>query len=529
MLPLRCGIGVLVALSAACSHAPSGGAAYDLVIQHGSVIDGSGTVRQSLDIAVRGDRIVRMAPHISSTGAHTVIDATGLIVAPGFIEPHAHISDIAAHPGAENFLHQGITTIVASLHSMDQPYPLGAFLDTLHVAPNTVWTAGHTWMRKRVLGLDSRAPTPAELATMQRLVSEAMNDGAIGLGTGLEYTPANFSKTDEVIALARASARPNAVYVTHLRDEGEALMPAIDEALTIGRDAKLPVHISHLKITGQANWGGSARVLERLDEASRTGTRTSFDVYPYLAYSTYSDLMFPAWALAGGTKAFAARAADPTTRARLLTEMRGIFRSQTGNTLESVQFREHPSDPALNGKTLADHLRSRAAPLTLDAGFDALISLQAAGGFIGVFYGMSDQDLDVFLQHSSASVSSDGDLVTPGVGFPHPRSYGAFPRVLARYVRERQVLTLDAAIHKMTGVPAAMLGITQRGLLREGNFADIVVFDADRITDVATYANPHHYSEGVVHLFVNGVAVLRSGAATGERPGYAIRRASSGK
>ena len=521
----RCGLSALLGLCAACTHSPPSGTGYDLVIQHGIVIDGSGAARQSLDIAVRGDRIVRIAPHIAATNVRTVIDATGLVVAPGFIESHAHISDIAAHPDAENFLRQGITTIVASLHSMDQPYPLGAFLDSLRVAPNTMWTAGHTWMRKRVLGLENRAPTPAELATMQRLVSEAMDDGAIGLGTGLEYTPANFSKTDEVTTLARSSARPHAVYVTHLRDEGVALMPAIDEALTIGRDAKLPVHISHLKITGQAGWGGSARVLQKLEDATRAGTRTSFDVYPYLAYSTYSDLLFPAWALAGGTAAFARRAADPATRARLLTEMRDIFRSQTGNTLESVQFREHPSDSGLNGKTLADHLRARGVPLTLDSGFDALIALQATGGFIGVFYGMSDQDLDLFLQHPAASVSSDGDLVTPGVGFPHPRSYGAFPRVLARYVRERHVLTLEAAIHKMTGVPSAMLGVPRRGLLREGNFADIVVFDAERIVDRATYSDPHHYSEGVVSLFVNGVAVLRNGSATGNRPGRPIRRA----
>ena len=520
----RGGVGVLAALLASCARPSVATSSYDLVIQHGSVIDGSGAARQLLDIAVRGDRIVRIAAHIPAANAKRVIDATALIVAPGFIEPHAHISDIATHPDAENFLHQGITTIVASLHSMDQPYPLGAFLDTLRVAPNTAWTAGHTWMRKRVMGLDDRAPSDSELATMQRLVAEAMHDGAFGLGTGLEYTPAHFSKTDEVIALARASMKPHAIYVTHLRDEGESLLPAIDEALTIGRAADQPVHISHLKITGQANWGRSGRVLQLLDSATRAGTRTSFDVYPYLAYSTYSDLMLPAWALAGGTAAFAQRVADPAVRAKLLGEMRVIFRSQTGNTLESVQFRVHPTDARLNGKTLADHLRALGQPLTLEAGFDALIGLQAAGGFTGVFYGMADTDLDAFLQHPTASVSSDGDLVTPGVGFPHPRSYGAFPRVLARYVRERHVLTLESAIHKMTGVPAAAIGIPQRGLLREGYFADIAIFDADRITDGATYADPHRYAEGVVHLFVNGVAVLKDGAPTHARPGRPIRR-----
>ena len=226
--------------------------------------------------------------------------------------------------------------------------------------------------------------------------------------------------------------------MTHLRDEGEALLPAIDEALTIGRAAGVPVHISHLKITGQANWVGSARVLHAIDSA---------------------------------------------THARIVRDMRALFRAQTASTLESVQFREHPTNPRLTGKTLADHLRALGRPLTLDEGFEAMIALQAAGGFTGVF-----------------------------------------PRVLVRYVRERRVLTLESAIHKMTGVPAAMIGLPQRGVLREGNYADIAIFDAEHIVDRATYADPHHYAEGVVHLFVNGTAVLRNGAATHARPGAVIRR-----
>ncbi len=513
---------MLAAGVSACAHA-GGAATYDVIVRNGTVIDGTGATGRIADVAIRGDRIALVASSINGS-SRTVIDATGLIVAPGFIEPHAHISDIAAHPDAENFLYQGVTTIVASLHSMDQPYPLGAFLDTLRVAPNTAWTAGHTWMRKRVMGLENRAPRSDELAAMSTLVRDAVRDGAFGLGTGLEYTPANFSKTDEVVALARASVAPHAIYVTHLRDEGEALMPAIDEAITIAKSAGLPLHISHLKITGAANWGGSRAVLQRLDDATRAGTRTSFDVYPYLAYSTYSDLMFPGWALAGGTSAFAARAADSATRERIRTEMRALFRSQTGNTLESVQFREHPTTASLNGRTLADHLRHIGEPLTLDAGFDALITLQAAGGFTGVFYGMADQDLDEFLRHPMAAVSSDGDLVTPGVGFPHPRSYGAFPRVLAHYVRERRALTLEAAIHKMTDVPARQIGLPDRGVLRAGAFADIAVFDAATISDVATYADPHHYSTGITHLLVNGVAVLQRGTLTRNRPGRPIRR-----
>ena len=419
---------------------------------------------------------------------------------------------------------RGVTTIVSSLHSIDQPYPLRAFLDTLRVAPNTVWTAGHTWTRKHVMGLANRAPAAVELDSMRAIVGEAMSAGAFGLGTGLEYTPAVYATLDEVITLARVASGARTLYVTHLRDEGANLLPAIEEAVTVARSVGQPVHISHIKSTGASNWGRTAQVFAMLDAAERAGTRVSFDVYPYLAYSTYSDLMFPPWALAGGTAAFAGRAADPAIRARIHSEMREVFRSQSGNTLESVQFRVHPTDSTLNGRTLADHLRARGLPLTLDAGFEALIDLQAAGGFIGVFTGMDERDVEAFLLHPRASVSADGDLVTPGIGFPHPRSYGAFPRVLARYVRERRVLSLEDAIHRMTGRPATVFGLIDRGVLQQGAFADIVVFDADRIADRATYGAPHQYAEGVVHLLVNGQAVLRGGATTGSRPGVAIRR-----
>jgi N-acyl-D-amino-acid deacylase len=510
--------------SVSCSRTKHSDVRYDVVIQNGTIIDGTGAPRQRLDIALRGDRIVQIAPRIDGSNAAAIVDATGLIVAPGFIEPHAHISDIALHPDAANFTTQGITTIVASLHSMDQPYPLGAFLDTLHVAPNTLWTAGHTWMRKRLMGLADRAPSPDELRGMTELAKEAMLDGAIGLGTGLEYVPATFAQTNELVALATVTARPHSLYVTHLRDEGAALYPAINEAISVASASKQPLHISHLKSTGAENWGRAKTVLSVLDSATSSGTHTSFDVYPYVAYSTYSDVLFPAWALAGGNAAFKLRVADPAIRSRIVTEMRTLFRAQTGNTLESVQFREHPTNPQLNGKTLSDHLVAEGKPLTLDAGFNALMTLQASGAFIGIFYGMSNADVDLFLLHPSAMISSDGDLVTPGVGFPHPRSYGAFPRVLSHYVRDRQLLSLEAALHKMTGLPAAVFGIAQRGTLRNGNFADVVLFDAARVQDDATFTDPHHYARGIQHLYINGRAVIASGSRTGAKAGVPIRR-----
>jgi N-acyl-D-amino-acid deacylase len=500
---------------------------YDLVIRGATIIDGTGAAGFRGDVAIRDDRIVKVAQDLATSAARKVIDASGLTLAPGFIEPHAHITDIASYPVPENFLRQGITTIVNSLHSLDQPYPLGPFLDGLKVAPNTVWTAGHSWQRKRIIGLDNRPPTPAELARMAQLTSEAMDDGAIGYATGLEYIPANFAAPDEVIALAGASRRPNAIYFSHLRDEGSALLAAVDEAINVGRKTGLPVHINHLKSTGIANQGAGGAVLAAIDAANDTGLQVSFDVYPYEAYSTYSTVLFPSWVLAGSPADYARRIDDPATRARLKQEMAGIYQAQTLGTPDSVQFREIAGDARFAGKTLRDWLRAHNRPETADGMIDALIELQRDGGFTGIFMAMADRDITAFIRHPRASISSDGDLIAFGKGYPHPRSYGAFPRILGHYVRERQVLTLEAAVLKMTSRPAQDLHIADRGMVKPGYFADIVIFDANRVTDHATFADPHRYSEGIAYLLVNGVLVIESGAVTGARPGRALRRVAT--
>lgn len=490
----------------------------DLLLKGGRIVDGTGAPARVGDVAIRDGRIVRVGGDIPEGEANRSIRVDGLVVAPGFIEPHAHISEIDRIPLPENLLRQGITTIVNSLHSSPQPAPLKPYLAQLRAGPNTVWTAGHSWARAKVMGLADRPPTRAEMARMQALAREAMDAGAIGLGTGLEYIPANYASTDEVIALASAVGRPGARYITHLRDEGAALLPAIDEAIAVGRAAGLPVHVNHLKNTGVANWGQTEAVLERLQAAGAT-----FDVYPYTAYSTYSTVLFPGWALAGGVEAYRARIADPFVRARLAAEMLPIYLAQTAGRLDSVTFREVTGHPDLAGRTLADHVQSLGQADTLEAGVAALIDLQAGGGFLGIFEAMSPDDVDRFLLHPAASMSSDGDLIRFGKGFPHPRSYGAYPRLLGRYVRERGLIGLEAAIRKMTGVPAAQLGLADRGLLVEGQAADIVVFDPATIIDRATFVEPHQFSEGVVHLLVNGVPVISHGYLTGALPGRPLR------
>lgn len=515
-------LAVLVAPSTTMAQPSTSPARYDLLLRNGTVIDGTGGRARRADVAIRGGRIVAVGGRLAGS-ATASLDVTGLVVAPGFIDPHAHITTIAQAPLAENFLRQGVTTIFNSLHSLDQPYPLGAFLDTLRVAPNTMWTAGHTWARSRVMGRENRAPTPTELDSMRSLVRQAMRDGAFGLGTGLEYIPAVYAKRPELEQLAIAARAPGALYVTHLRDEGAALLSAIDEALAVGGAARLPVHISHIKSTGALNWGRSADALARVDRANVRGLRTTFDVYPYPAYSTYSDVLFPAWVLADGQDSVRVRLALPEVRARLHREMPEIFRAQTAGTADAIRFRTAP-DSGLAGRTMAEVLRAEGKDTTLTTVIDRLIDLQQRGGFTAVVQAMSEQDIIAFLKHPRGMVSTDGDLVTPGQGFPHPRSYGAFPRVIARYVGEQHVLTLEQAIAKMTSVPARALGLSTRGQLRAGFAADVVVFDPATMRDVATFTDPHHYSEGVRHLFVNGVAVIRDGTLTGAKPGVPIRR-----
>ena len=310
---------LLVALSAACRpEAP----AYDLLLTGGTVIDGTGTPRRVADVAIRGDRIVAIGASLPRRGAARVVNASGQIVSPGFWDNHAHLVTLADHGLAENFVRQGITTVPAPLHSQDQPFPMDQYRAQVKIAPNVGLFAGHTWIRKRVMGLADRAPTAAELAWMRALVDSAMTQGALGLSTGLEYVPANYANVDEVASLAAVASQYGGIYVTHLRDEGPAVMDALRETLEVGRRAQIPVQVNHLKVTGAAQWGWSVRMLALLDSARAAGMEVAVDVYPYTAYSTYSDLMFPPWALADGAPAFAKRVADPATRARLVQEMR---------------------------------------------------------------------------------------------------------------------------------------------------------------------------------------------------------------
>ncbi|MCY3598696.1 MAG: D-aminoacylase [Gemmatimonadetes bacterium] len=501
-------------------------APYDLVIVGGTVVDGTGADRFTADVGIRDGRVVDVARDggLSGQGAEE-IDAAGLIVSPGFIDHHNHVQNqVHRRPLVENFIRQGITTILPSLHSGDQPYPLRDYIEDLEVAPNIGFFAGHTWTRRQVLGMEDRAPTPEELDEMRDLVREAMEDGALGLASGLLYVPANYAEIEEVIELAKVAAEYGGIYYTHMRDEARGLLPAVREAIRIGAEGGLPVHINHFKAMGVDSWGKTVQSLALVDSARAAGIDVKVDVYPYTAGSTGSGVLFPQWVLAGGIDSFRVRVTDPETRARMEPEIKEWMRRDwTGGDLSRIQFRTLRAFPEYNGRRMSDLAADRGLPNNDATGVQLAIELQLAGGFSAIYHFMDEADVIRIMRHPQAMFETDGDPVGYGLGFPHPRSYGTFPRILGRYVREMGVLTLEEAIRKMTSMSTDQIGQSDRGRIAPGMWADITVFDADRIIDRADYVDPHRYSVGIHHVLVNGVPVILDGSVTGAKPGEVLK------
>jgi len=503
-----------------------GGLDYDILFRGGRIVDGLGNPAFSGNVAVKGDRIVAITSEpLNPDDAAEVVDISGRVIAPGFIDNHAHVqTEIHAHPLAENFTRQGITTLIASLHSGDQPWPLDAYASSLEIAPNIGFFAGHNWTRKQVLGLENRAPDSDELQAMRDLVEQSMQQGALGFSTGLLYVPGNYAETEEIVELAKVASRYGGIYVTHMRNEATGLLDSVNETIRIAREADIPAHINHHKAVGVPQWGWSEQSLALIDAAVAGGLEVTHDLYPYTASSTRSAVLFPQWVLAGGPEAFAERVNDPELRPQIEDEVREILANdRTGGDLSRIQFRILPSDPSYNGKRMSDLAADRGLPNNLETGIDLAIELQLAGGFSVIFHAMQEDDVIRILRHPTSRIETDGDPVAYGRGFPHPRSYGAFPRVLARYVRELGVLTLEEAVQKMTSMSADLYGMSDRGRLEADAFADLVIFDAETIRDNATYVEPHRYATGIDHVLVNGRFVMKNGALTGAKPGVWIR------
>lgn len=503
---------------------------FDLLIVGGSVIDGTGSPRQSLDVGIRSDRVVAMAPSLPRDGARRIINAAGRVVSPGFIDMHAHIEPLLDLPLMESALRQGVTLALGGPDG-GSPLPLAPYMDsveTTHPGINVAYLVGHNTIRSRVMKMDDRAPTPAELTEMRRLVAEAMGDGAFGLSTGLLYVPGTYSNVEEVIALAQAARDSGGIYTSHLRQEGLGLLDGVAEALEIGRRAGIPIVLTHHKAVGNQMWGKSVVTLHMVDSAREAGTDVMIDQYPYTATHTGISVLVPGWARAGGNAEFLKRLDNATLRDSIINDIIfNIMNDRGGGDLSRVQFSKVTWDRSLEGKTLRDWAeREHMEP---NARNGALLVLEAMkrGGANAVYHVLDEGDVRRIMVHPLTMIGSDGRLSQPGEGHPHPRAYGTFPRVLGVYVREQGILSLETAINKMTGMSAKRLGLQDRGILRVGAMADVVVFNPATVKDMSTFENPHQYPVGIEMVIVNGVVAVTAGKPTGERVGRVVRRPGS--
>jgi len=500
---------------------------YDLVISGGMVIDGTGAPGFRADVAVKGDRIVAVSrAAIPRATAARVIDASGKVVSPGFIDLHAHNEAILQMPDAESRVRQGVTTTLGGPDG-GGPYPFGQYLDSVSkraLGINVAWLVGFGTIRQRVLGRSNHAPTADELARMQRMVGVAMHEGVFGISTGLFYVPQTYATTEEVIAVSRVAADSGGIYTSHLRKEGIGVLEGVGEAIRIAREVHIPVVLTHHKVIGRATWGQSVKTLAMIDSARAAGLDVMADQYPYDASSTGFGVLVPAWAMADGDSAFASRVSDPVLHDSIIKGIIDILdNDRGGGDLHRPQFASVSWKPDLNGKTLYDWAVERGVPTTSTGAAPLVIEGVQKGGASMVFHVMDEGDVRRIMKHPWTAIASDGALSRPGLAVPHPRNYGTFPRVLGRYVRELKVLTLPDAIRKMTSLPAWRMGLTDRGRVAEGMMADLVVFDPATVADKATYQAPHQYPVGIDFVIVNGQVEVADGKLTAARAGRIIR------
>jgi dihydroorotase/N-acyl-D-amino-acid deacylase len=384
---------------------------------------------------------------------------------------------------------------------------------------------GHNTVRGDVLGLEDRAPTPAELDRMKEMIAKGMEDGAWGISTGLKYLPGAFAELDEIVALSEVAARRGGFYTSHLREEGLGLLESVAEALEIGARADIPVVLTHHKVVGQPMWGSSARTLAMVDSARAAGTDAMIDQYPYTASHSGITILVPAWAMEGGTDQLLRRVDDPALADSILAGIElNIVNDRGGNDLRRVQFSRVSWDESLEGKTLHDWAVRDGLDPTPATGARLVIEAVRRGGANGIYHAMSEDDVAAIMQHPQTMIASDGRLVELGDGHPHPRWYGTFPRVLGHYAREEGVLTLEQAVRKMTAMPAARIGLRERGQIRQGWHADLVVFDPETVIDRATFAEPHQYPVGIEWVVVNGRVAVADGEFRDARAGRVLKR-----
>ncbi len=495
---------------------------YDLIIRGGRIIDGAGNPWYRADLAIRGDRIAAIG-ELAGARARRVIDAKGMIVAPGFIDIHTHARrGIFEVPTAENYVRQGVTTVIEG-NDGNSPLPLKPFFERLaasRMSVNFGSFVGHGTIRAQIIGRVNRKATPDEIEKMKEQVRIAMEQGALGLSTGLFYVPGNYATTEEVIELAKVAGRMGGIHISHMRDEASDILKSVAETIAIGEQGGLPTQITHHKIIGRNNWGRSAETLRMIAEARARGVDVSLDQYPYTASSTGLVALFPQWAQEGGQAEIIKRLSDPIIRARLKAEIvENIKLDRGGGDPKNVFIARCAWDESLEGKNLAEITRKFGRSDSIEDAAETAMEMIARGGAQAVFHAINEEDVIRIMKDPLTMIGSDGEIPLFNRGAPHPRSYGTFARVLGLYVREKRVITLEEAIRKMSSLPAQRLGLSDRGLLRPDMKADLSIFDPDRVRDLATFERPHQYAEGFGYVIVNGTVVFEEGKMTEARPG----------
>ena len=531
---------------------------YDVLIRHGKIFDGTGNPWFSSDVAIEKERVAALGALVSES-ADTIIDVKDMVVCPGFIDMHSH-SDfvLLINPLAESKVRQGVTTEVigncglsaAPLNDLlkediQKTMPMleeadleltwstmGEYMRLLKskgVALNVAPLVGNSNLRISFLAFENRSPTEEELERMKKILAEAIEEGAFGMSTGLIYPPSCYADTEEIVELAKVVAQFGGIYTSHIRGEGFTLVDAVEEAIQIGDRTGIPVEISHHKASGRANWGKVRQTLRMMEEARERGVDVTCDVYPYTAGSTGLDSILPPNTYEGGVEKLIERLRNPKTRKEIKEEM--IRESEEGapDTLgrpgwDSIRISYCKGHPDLEGETIEDIAKKKGLD-PFEFVFDLLIEEKASVSI--VLFTMCEEDMRYVLSHRLSMIGSDSSARAPygvlGKGKPHPRTYGTFPRILGRYVREEGILNMESAIRKMTSLPAQKLKLRNRGLIREGMWADIVIMDPRRVIDQATYQNPHRYPEGIKYVLVNGRLVIENGEHTKALPGRVLR------
>ncbi|MFZ9388582.1 MAG: N-acyl-D-amino-acid deacylase family protein [Chitinophagaceae bacterium] len=497
----------------------------DILITNGKILDGTGNNWYYGQVAVKDGKIMAIGRDLKLTARKT-IDAKQMIVSPGFIDVHTHLEeDEQKDPEAKSFIYDGVTTCVTG-NCGSSNLDIGKYLqwlDSLKLSINIATLIGHNDVRKAVMGRANREATPDELDRMKQLVEKAMQDGAVGLSTGLIYIPGTYTKTPEIVELAKVAARYHGVYATHMRDEGDSVTYAIQEALTIGREANIPVEISHFKLSGQQNWGRSRETVPMIEAARKEGIEVTIDQYPYTASSTSISTLLPDEVLADGQDSIKARLQRPEIRKQVTTHILARLKARKLKHLGYAVVANYSYDTSYNGKSIEqiNLLMGRKHKATAEA--ETVMDIMINGGASAVFHGMSENDVKNIMRYPFNMFASDASIRVMGSGMPHPRGYGTNARVLSNYVRDQKILSLEEAVRRMTSLPAQKFQLNDRGLLKPGYAADIIIFDENNVRDISTFENPHAYSTGFHYVIVNGVLTVENEKHLGIRAGHTLR------